>query len=145
MDMSFDSQGVRSPTSPSSASTPYIFISECYSGKPPPGVLTKEMEAQIDNLTSHRLNARAEHTQFIRSQKPTKMFQSAPKVADIPADDFYDMPRKLAPNEADSISLGQSLHDDVFTDEWTMTRAPSVNWNTFPRDSMSEVCVLFLR
>jgi hypothetical protein len=139
MDMSFTSQDVTTPTSPSSASTPYIFISECYSGKPPPGVLTKEMEAQLETLTSRRLNnAKAEHTQFIRSQKPTKLFQSAPKVANIPADDFYDMPRKLTVNEADSISLGQGLQDDVFTDEWS-TRAPSVNWNTFPRDSVSDV------
>ncbi|XP_059481715.1 GRB2-associated-binding protein 1 [Neocloeon triangulifer] len=140
MEMSFENQDVTTPTSPSSASTPYIFISECYSGKPPPGVLTKEMEAQIDNLTSDRkIRTRAEQTQFIRSQKPTKFSQSVPKVSDIPADDFYDMPRKLTVNEQDSISLGQGMQDDVFADEWTLSQAPSVNWNTFPRDSMSEI------
>ncbi|XP_065335410.1 GRB2-associated-binding protein 2 [Cloeon dipterum] len=102
------------PPSQSSGSTPYIFISECYSGQPPPGVLTKQLEAQVASMTS-------------RGQKPTRLFD-----APHPVDDFYDQPRTLAA----PVSLAQA-DDDVFT--WDVARAPSVNWNTFPRDSVSEL------
>lgn len=116
------------PVTPSSAtSTPYIFISECYSGKPPPGVLSRAAEQEILRMSQ----------QPWRAEKPVKLTRE-----DLSHDEFYDMPRKLHPPE---LELGQQQRsatpplqspggDSVFSEEeWP--HAPSVNWNTFPRDS----------
>jgi hypothetical protein len=59
------------PATPSS--TPYIFISECYSGKPPPGVLSKAVEQEVRQLTLRR------------SEKPTKLTQQM-----VLSDEFCD-------------------------------------------------------
>lgn len=112
------------PANPTS--TPYIFISECYSGKPPPGVLSRAVEQEVRQLSLPW-----------RSEKPTKLTQQ-----NVTSDEFYDMPRKLQPpalelrpdQRSSTPPLQSPGGDSVFSEvEWS--QVPSVNWNTFPRDS----------
>lgn len=111
------------PVSPSStASGPYIPISECISGKP---------LSSPDGLN---------HFLALQQQQNRK----------LNGDDFYDAPRRLQPPNLDLRVSGSTTPplqspatdgESVFTDEeWTNPHPkPTVNWETFPRPSDSSV------
>lgn len=110
------------PVSPTStASGPYIPISECISGKP--------------------LNSPDGLNHFLALQQ---------KQNKTTCDDFYDAPRRLQPPDLELRVSGSTTPplqspatdvESVFTDEeWTNPHPkPSVNWETFPRPSDSSL------
>lgn len=108
-----------SPTS--TASGPYIPISECITGKPLSSPDGRNHFLALQQQQNRKLNG----------------------------DDFYDAPRMLQPPNLDLRGSGSTTPplqspatdgESVFTDEeWTNPNKPDVNWDTFPRRSDSSV------